>query len=211
VTATLRVPASPSLCACATALREVAADPSAVRAAARAAGEAWVESVLDGFVLPVAAAARGRPAGRRTAAAARDLADGLIGAGTRRLDGAAAAAFVAFLDERLAPGPPPTIAVPLDPPLAAALARLARVSADPGAPAPPWPRRSTPRSTPGWPACSTPRSRSCPSAWSRAPRPRSAAPRSPTGSTPRSTARSPIPTRDADRLRALLVGYLPPA
>lgn len=135
MTATLRVPASPSLCASATALREVAADPSALRAAARAAGEAWVESVLDGFVLPVAAAARGRPAGRRTAAAARDLADGLIGAGTRRLDGAAAAAFVAFLDERLAPGPPPTIAVPLDPPLAAALARLARVSADPGAPA----------------------------------------------------------------------------
>lgn len=135
MTATLRVPASPSLCACATALREVAADPSAVRAAARAAGEAWVESVLDGFVLPVAAAARGRPAGRRTAAAARDLADGLIGAGTRRLDAAAAAAFVAFLDERLAPGPPPTIAVPLEPPLAAALASLARVSTAPGAPA----------------------------------------------------------------------------
>lgn len=119
--AELRIPATPALVACAAALR-AADDDARVRAEARAAGDAWVEAVLEGFVLTVAAAARGRTAGRRTAATARDLADTLIGSGTRRLDREHAAGFIAFLDARLAPGPPPTIRVPIDVAVAAALA-----------------------------------------------------------------------------------------
>ena len=92
-----------------------------LRTAARAAGEAWVETILDGFVLALAAAARGRAAGRRTAATIRDLADTIVSSGTRRLDDAHAAGFIAFLEAHVHAGPPGTIEFAIEAPLAEAL------------------------------------------------------------------------------------------
>ncbi|MBK9036193.1 MAG: hypothetical protein IPL61_33945 [Myxococcales bacterium] len=118
------IPAGAALVEAAAALRRAALPDAPVdelRAAARTAGEAWVDTILDGFVLALAAAARGRAAGRRTASTIRDLADTIVGSGTRRLDAVHADGFIAFLDAHVADGPAATIVFPLEPALAEAL------------------------------------------------------------------------------------------
>ncbi len=120
----LAIPTSDRLVAAADALRTACrtdAAPAELRPAARAAGLAWVDSLLDGFVLALAESARGRGAGRRTAATLRELADTIVGSGARRIDHAHATRFLGFVDDHLRPGPPATIAFAIEPALAVAL------------------------------------------------------------------------------------------
>ena len=110
------VAAGPALTAAALALREAvaaAADEAVLRELARVVGNAWVETLVDGFVRPLAAAARGPGAGQRTATMIRDLAESIIGSSARRTDLARATAFVAFLDAHQR-ATPPTIHFAID-------------------------------------------------------------------------------------------------
>lgn len=81
-------------------------EPAAFPAVARQVGAAWVDTILDGFVLTLAAASRGPGSGQRTATMIRDLADSLIGASVRRTDRARAVGFAGFLDQHLTRQPP---------------------------------------------------------------------------------------------------------
>ncbi|MBL8625917.1 MAG: hypothetical protein JNK64_31675 [Myxococcales bacterium] len=110
------VAAGPALTAAALALREAvaaAADEAQLRELARVVGNAWVETLVDGFVRPLAAAARGPGAGQRTATMIRELAESIIGSSARRTDLARATAFVAFLDAHQR-ATPPTIHFAID-------------------------------------------------------------------------------------------------
>jgi hypothetical protein len=82
-----------------TALADGALEPG--RRAARAAGHAWVESILDGLVLTLAAAARGPGAGRRTAGMIRDLAAKVTEGSVARLSLLQLDALGAFLGDHL--------------------------------------------------------------------------------------------------------------
>ena len=95
--------------------------PAELRPAARAPGLAWVDTLLDGFVLALAESARGRGAGRRTAATLRELADTIVGSGARRIDHAHATRFLGFVDDHVRAGPPATIAFAIEPALVVAL------------------------------------------------------------------------------------------
>ncbi len=119
-----RIPSSPRLIEAAAALHDGLADGAetpALRAASKAAAEAWVETLIDGFLLTLAAAARGPGSGRRTATTVRDLAAGLIDSGTRRLDVDGATRLDGFLAAHLDDATPPRIALAVTPTLAAAL------------------------------------------------------------------------------------------
>lgn len=119
-----RIPSSPRLIEAAAALHDalaVGAEAPELRVASKAAAEAWVETLIEGFLLTLAAAARGPGAGRRTATTVRDLSTGLIDNGTRRLDGDGATRLDGFLTAHLDDATPPRIALPLTPSLAAAL------------------------------------------------------------------------------------------
>lgn len=119
-----RIPSSERLIEAATALHDalaIGADVPTLRTASKTAAEAWVETLIDGFLLTLAAAARGPGAGRRTATTVRDLAAGLIDNGTRRLDGDGATRLDEFLTTHLDDATPPRIALAVTPTLAAAL------------------------------------------------------------------------------------------
>ncbi|MBK7075736.1 MAG: hypothetical protein IPH44_25930 [Myxococcales bacterium] len=110
------VAAGPALTAAASALRQAVADGAdevQLRELARLVGNAWVETLVDGFVRPLAAAARGPGAGQRTATMIRELAESIIGSSARRTDLARATAFVAFLDAHQR-ATPPTIHFAID-------------------------------------------------------------------------------------------------
>ncbi len=109
------IPAAPALVAAAEGLRTALADGALEpgRRAARAAGHAWVESILDGLVLALAAAARGPGAGRRTATMIRDLAAKVTEGSVSRLSLVQLGALDAFLGEHLDPRAA-TIELPLE-------------------------------------------------------------------------------------------------
>lgn len=100
------IPAAPALVVAAGELRATldGASLEAVRHAARASRDAWVESILAGLVLALAAAARGPGAGRRTAAMIRDLAARVTDGSVARLSLAQLRALAAFLAEHLDAG-----------------------------------------------------------------------------------------------------------
>ncbi|MEZ4401506.1 MAG: hypothetical protein R3B06_15885 [Kofleriaceae bacterium] len=126
--------AAPALLDAATALTAAITrdEPAGFPAVARQVGAAWVDTILDGFVLTLAAAARGPGSGQRTATMIRDLAESLIGASVRRTDRARAVGFAAFLDQHLT-RQPPTVGFAVEPGLAAA---VGPALADATAPAP---------------------------------------------------------------------------
>ncbi|MCA9680300.1 MAG: hypothetical protein H6709_11675 [Kofleriaceae bacterium] len=133
------IPATASLVVAAADVRvavAAGAPVASLRALARVAGEAWVETILEGFVLALAAASRGPGSGRRTAATLRDLSDKIVGSGSKRADAARVAALVGYFDEHLVAGPPPRITFAIDDELAAALTPTLQIAAT-GAPVPP--------------------------------------------------------------------------
>ena len=118
----LAVPAGDALVASAAALRAAfAADAGmpAIHEAARKTGDAWIDALLEGFLLPLAAASRGPGAGLRTAATVHDLGERVIEQAIRKADRKRVAAFVAFLDARLDGA---VLRAPVDDTLAAAIA-----------------------------------------------------------------------------------------
>lgn len=131
----LAIPASARLVAAADDLAravERAAEVEVLRTCAHAVGLAWVEALLDGFVLPLAAAARGPGAGQRTSAMIRDLAGTLVGHGVRRTDLARGRTVVTFLDTHVVTAPVPEVRFAIDDRLGAAIA----AASGPAAPAP---------------------------------------------------------------------------
>jgi len=119
----LAVPAGDELVASAAALRaaiDSGADMTVVQDAARRTGDAWIEALLHGFMLPLAAASRGPGAGKRTAATVHDLGEKVVEQAVRRADRKRVTDFVALLDSRLDGG---FLRAPVDASLAEQLAR----------------------------------------------------------------------------------------
>jgi len=75
-----------------------------LRLRATAAGHAWIEAVLDGFILAMARALRGGPSGQRTAALVRGAGDRVIDGAVRRARAEQIAALDTYLASHVGPG-----------------------------------------------------------------------------------------------------------